>query len=72
MALVHSLIVMFEWCYTIDLLRGGAMSGVARALGTMRATVTQPWLALVLAIAAVLALYQASCDAGWPRRSARR
>jgi hypothetical protein len=56
-ALVHGLIVMFEWCYTIDLLRSGAMSGVARALGTMRATVTQPWLALVLAIAAVLALY---------------
>jgi hypothetical protein len=56
-ALVHGLIVMFEWCYTIDLLRGGAMSGVARALGTMRATVTRPWLALVLAIASVLALY---------------
>jgi hypothetical protein len=56
-ALVHGLIVMFEWCYTIDLLRSGAMRGVARALGTMRATVTQPWLALVLAIAAVLALY---------------
>jgi hypothetical protein len=56
-AVVHGLIVMFEWCYTIDLLRSGAMSGVARALGTMRATVTQPWLALVLAIAAVLALH---------------
>ncbi len=56
-ALVHGLIVMFEWCYTIDLLRSGAMSGVARALGTMRVTLTQPWIALVLAIAAVLALY---------------
>jgi hypothetical protein len=56
-AVVHGLIVMFEWCYTIDLLRSRAMSGVARALGTMRATVTQPWLALVLAIAAVFALY---------------
>jgi hypothetical protein len=56
-AVVHGLIVMSEWCYTIDLLRSGAMSGVARALGTMRATVTRPWLALVLAIAAVLALY---------------
>ncbi len=56
-AAVHSLIVMFEWCYTIDLLRGAAMSGVAQALGTIRAAVTQPWLAPVLAIAAVLALY---------------
>jgi hypothetical protein len=56
-AVIHGLIVMFEWCYTIDLLRSGAMSGVARALDTMRATVTQPWLALVLALAAVLALY---------------
>jgi hypothetical protein len=56
-ALVHGLIVTFEWCYTIDLLRGGAMSGVARALHTMQATVTRPWLALVLCVAAVLALY---------------
>jgi hypothetical protein len=56
-AVVHGLIVMFEWCYTIDLLRGGAMGGVARALGAMRATVTRPWLALVLAFAAVLASY---------------
>jgi hypothetical protein len=56
-ALLHGLVVMLEWCYTIDLLRGGAMSGVARALRTMQATVTRPWLALVLAIAAVLALY---------------
>jgi hypothetical protein len=56
-ALVHGLIVMVEWCYTIDLLRSGAMSGVTQALGAMRATVTRPWLALVLALAAVLALY---------------
>jgi hypothetical protein len=56
-ALVHGLIVTFEWCYTIDLLRDGAMSGVAQALHTMQATVTRPWLALVLALASVLSLY---------------
>jgi hypothetical protein len=56
-ALVHGLIVMFEWCYTIDLLRSGAMSGVARALRTAQTTFTQPWLAVVLTIAAVLAVY---------------
>jgi hypothetical protein len=54
---VHALIVMLEWCYTLDLLGGPTMSGVAHALRQAQASFTQPWLALVLAAAAVLALY---------------
>jgi hypothetical protein len=54
---VHALIVALEWCFTIDLLNSGAMNGVANGLRTAQATFTQPWLAVVLAIAAVLAAY---------------
>jgi len=54
---VHGVIVMLEWCYTIDLLDSSAMSGVARGLRESQATFTQPWLVLVLSVASVLALY---------------
>jgi hypothetical protein len=56
-AAVHGVIVMLEWCYTIDLLNSSAMSGVARGLRESQATFTQPWLVLVLSVASVLALY---------------
>ena len=56
-AVVHGLIVMLDWCFTLDLLNGPAMGGLARGLRGTRETFTQPWLALVLAIAAVLAVY---------------
>jgi hypothetical protein len=54
---VHALIVMLEWCYTIDLLESPAMSGVARGLRGAQATFTQPWLMTALALAGVLTLY---------------
>jgi hypothetical protein len=53
---VHALIVMLEWCFTIDLLER-AMAGLGRGLGEMRAAFTEPWLPLALACASVLALY---------------
>ena len=56
-AVVHGVIVMLEWCYTIDLLDSSAMGGVTQGLRETQATFTQPWLVLVLAVAAVLALY---------------
>lgn len=56
---VHALVVMLEWCFTIDLLEGDTLrGGVASGLHEMQATVTMPWLATVLAIAAVLCAYQ--------------
>jgi len=57
-AAVHGLIVMIEWCYTIDLIDSSAMSGVARGLRDAQTAFTQPWLAVVLPVASVLALYQ--------------
>jgi hypothetical protein len=53
---VHALIVMLEWCFTIDLLER-AMAGLGRGLGEMRAAFTEPWLPLALACASTLALY---------------
>jgi hypothetical protein len=56
-AVVHGVIVMLEWCYTIDLLNSSAMQAVTRELSDTQAAFTRPWLVLALAIAAVLALY---------------
>jgi hypothetical protein len=56
-AVVHGLIVLLDWCFTLDLLNGPAMGGVARALRATQSAFTQPWLAAMLAIAAMLALY---------------
>ncbi len=54
---VHALVVMVEWCFTIDLLDSAAAGGVGRGLRQMQATFTEPWLPIALAAASVLALY---------------
>ena len=56
--LVHALLVALEWCYSLDLLGGGALHQVAGALRTGQAIFTQPWLVLALAVAAVLLIYE--------------
>src|SRR6202022_4267598 len=53
---VHALIVMLEWCFTIDLLNNPA-TGLGGGLRQMQANLTAPWLASVLAVASVLTLY---------------
>ena len=54
---VHALVVMLEWCFTIDLLPGASAGGLGGGLRRMEQTFTRPWLALALAVASVLALY---------------
>jgi hypothetical protein len=55
---VHALVVMLEWCFTIDLLDSGSVSvGLAKGLRQMQAAFTIPWMASVLAVAAVLCAY---------------
>jgi hypothetical protein len=55
---VHALVVMLEWCFTIDLLDSPSVSGaVGAGLRQTQRAFTDPWLALVLAVASVLALY---------------
>lgn len=56
-AVVRGVIVILDWCFTIDLLKSSAMSGVEQGLRETQATFTRPWLVVVLAIAAVGALY---------------
>jgi len=53
----HGLVVMFEWCYSLDLLSGALLSQVTGALRNARLTFTEPWLAIVLAIASIMVVY---------------
>jgi hypothetical protein len=55
--LVHALVVMLQWCYTLELLGGSMTSGLRSSLGQAQASFTEPWLALVLSAASVLAVY---------------
>lgn len=54
---VHALLVMLEWCYSIDLLDSSTMGDVGRGLRQAQATFTDPWLVSALAAASVLTLY---------------
>jgi hypothetical protein len=54
---VHALVVMLEWCFTIDLLDSPAATEVGRGLRQMQASLTEPWLPIALAVASVLVLY---------------
>jgi hypothetical protein len=54
---VHALVVMLEWCFTVDLLAGAAAGGLGSGLRQMESGFTEPWLPLALAVASILALY---------------
>jgi hypothetical protein len=55
---VHALIVMLEWGFTIDLLDSpGVRESVGAGLQRMQLAITVPWLGLALACASILALY---------------
>jgi hypothetical protein len=55
---VHALVVMLEWCFTIDLLDTASVGGgLMRGLRQMQAAFTVPWLATVFALGAMLAAY---------------
>ncbi|HEX3433611.1 MAG TPA: hypothetical protein VHT25_06070 [Solirubrobacteraceae bacterium] len=55
---VHALVVLLEWCFTIDLLDSPTVGvGLAHSLRQAQATFTEPWLATSMAVGAVLAAY---------------
>ncbi len=55
---VHALVVLLEWCFTVDLLDSPTVAlGLAHSLRQAQATFTEPWLATSMAIGAVLAAY---------------
>jgi hypothetical protein len=55
--IVHALLALLEWAYTIDLIDGSSSNSLARGLHETQAVFTQPWLVLALAVASVLAAY---------------
>jgi hypothetical protein len=60
MALVsatHGLVVMFEWCYSLNLLSDSLLRQVTAALRNARLTFTEPWMVIALAVASTLAVY---------------
>jgi hypothetical protein len=54
---VHAIVVLLEWCFTIDLLDSSSLGRLGAGLRQMQAAFTVPWLAASLAVASVLALY---------------
>jgi hypothetical protein len=55
--LTHAALSLVEWAFAIDLLDRATMGSVAGALHSLRATVTEPWLVVLLALAAIALLY---------------
>ncbi len=54
---VHGVLTWLEWCYSLNLLGGKILSELTTGLHQARISFTKPWLAIVLTIASVLALY---------------
>jgi hypothetical protein len=56
--LMHALVVMLEWCFSIDLLEGAPAASLEHVLAQAQAMITTPWLAFVLSVAAIAVAYQ--------------
>jgi hypothetical protein len=56
--LTHALVVMLEWCFSIDLLEGAPAASMEHVLAQAQAMITTPWLAFVLSVAAIAVAYQ--------------
>jgi hypothetical protein len=54
---VHALVVMLEWCFTLELLDPATLGGLARSLRRAQASFTEPWLVLALAMVSMLTFY---------------
>jgi hypothetical protein len=53
----HGLVVMFEWCYSLNLLTHSLLREVTVALHNARVSFTEPWMVMALAVASTLAVY---------------
>ena len=51
--LVHVVLIALEWCYSLELLTPATLARAAGVLGGATRVFTDPWLGLVLAVAAV-------------------
>jgi hypothetical protein len=55
--LTHALLVMLEWCFSIDLLEGAPAASLQHVLAQAQAMITTPWLAFALSVTAVAVAY---------------
>lgn len=56
--IVHALLVMLEWAFSLELLRGGAGASLQAELASAYAALTGPWLSFALSAAAIATVYQ--------------
>jgi hypothetical protein len=54
---MHALVVMLECGYALELVGGSTIGEVAHSLRHAQASVTEPWLALVLSATSIIAIY---------------
>ncbi len=54
---VHALVVMLEWSFTVDVLHTATAHGLDASLRTGEEVLTRPWLAMALAVASLLVVY---------------
>lgn len=54
---MHALVVMLEWCFTLDLLGSAEAGGLGAGLRSAESTLTDAWLPLSLAVAATWVAY---------------
>jgi hypothetical protein len=55
---VHVALVALEWCYSLDLLGPATLNRAGSVLGAAKRVFTDPWLGLVLALAAIAFAWQ--------------
>lgn len=55
--LVHAVLVMLEWAFTLDLIDSGAAAGLTAGLARSEAGFTTPLLALVLPVCSIILAY---------------
>ncbi|HEY0517345.1 MAG TPA: type IV secretion system protein [Solirubrobacteraceae bacterium] len=56
--IIHALLVMLEWSFSIDLLDGAGAASIHAELLSAQSGLTAPWLPLVLALASLLIAYR--------------
>ncbi len=54
---IHALVVMLECGYALELVDGSTMGEIAHSLQQAQASVTEPWLAFVLSVTSLIAVY---------------
>ena len=68
---VHAVCVMLEWCFTLNLLDSPMSGQLGRSLRQMQQALTEPWIPVVLSVAACWCSTTGWSAAASPTRSDR-